>query len=434
MRRRDLVRCGQYRRSSPFQWSCDAGEGAIRAVASAKNDVIRWLIGLVIATMVLLIPLACSGDDAGQAESGDDGPTAAEDAATDAADASDGNDANGDSGSETDSTDSADGADTTGAADRPTLADEGHASIAELAAGEQIEDAQGNLIAIYGFAVWPTAFADLPATARSTYPFFGDVEAARDAEARLVVIDIGMCSAGIDADGSGTAEFFLHGSAEEVLSTDLTRNRGVITRHPVVQPGFRVPGSATCERGYLPVFWTGEGEPGFARYVLATRASADADIERHIYQWPIDGDALALDPPDSSDGEVFAPGQIVTFNDGRLVDSTVEVDGWAEQVGAASELDGTRVVSVSLSVCPASPVQPEFGLAVDGWNIVAPLPGGLLDDLLVAGEDPTCAAGWLDFAVPFGGVPTGFFVSDGASSTVGYAEWSLDGAALPVPQ
>ena len=53
-----------------------------------------------------------------------------------------------------------------------------------------------------------------------------------------------------------------------------------------------------------------------------------------------------------------------------------------------------------------------------------------------AALDPTvnCFGGWLEFAIPFGSVPTAFFVSDGENASTGYAEWSLVDAGLAAPQ
>lgn len=318
----------------------------------------------------------------------------------------------------------------------PTLADENLASVVDLAAGAQVEDEQGNLLAIYGFAEWPEPFGALSDQAQAAFPFFGDVSALGDSGTELVVLDIGICSAGIDASAFGTAEFFVHERPDDVLSTDAVLDRGMLARHPVVQPGFDFPASAECARGWLPVLWSGSEPPSTARYVLTTRASAAADVERHVYQWDIEGEAIAAPADSAADSiEQFGIGQTVTFNDGRLAETTVVVSGWTELVGADAGTDGTRLVAVSLNFCPKTLVMPEFGLAIDGWNLVAPRPGSDLLGALAAG-DPTlnCFDGWLEFVVPFGGVPTAFFASDGVNPTSGYAEWSLEGAALAPPQ
>lgn len=395
-------------------------EGAIQAVTSAKSHVRSRLFGLLFVAFSVLILANCSADNGGEPESATPETVATPDEATSTGD---------------ESSAATDGAPAATVVAKPSLADEDLASVTDLVAGAQIEDAQGNLISIYGLAEWPETFEDLSDATQAAFPFFRDVAAVGDPVAELVVLDIGMCSAGIDAAGFGTAEFFVHNSLDDMVSTDPALDRGVLTRHPVVQPGFSFPAAATCSRGLLPVLWTGEDAPTIARYVLTTRASADAEVERHVYQWDVDGQIIDIASMDVDESSLFEVGQTVTFNEGRLAELTVEVDGWAELVGAASEIDGTRTVAVSMSFCPSSPVLPDFGLAVDGWNLVAPADD---DELLGArtSDDPaqTCFEGWLEFVVPFGGVPTGFFASDGTNSIIGYAEWSLADAALPTPQ
>ena len=317
----------------------------------------------------------------------------------------------------------------------PTLADQDLASVVELRPGEQVQDAQGNLIAIYGIVAWPQTFTALSDASQAEFPFFGDVQTVVDPSTELVVLDIGMCAAGLDVNGFGTAEFFVHASPNDALSTDPVLDRGILTRHPVVRPGFGFPSPAECERGYLPVLSSGNA-PAVARYVLASRASAGADIERHVYQWELDPvalapgeDDLAADPDDVQ----FGVGQTVTFNQGSLQGATVEIGGWAELIGTTSPLEGTRLVAVSVDFCQASQRSPEFGLGVDNWNIVAPIGGEGLEQ---QSDDGTisCFAGWLEFAIPFGSVPTAFFASDGTNADSGYAEWSLVDAAIAAPQ
>jgi len=124
----------------------------------------------------------------------------------------------------------------------------------------------------------------------------------------------------------------------------------------------------------------------------------------------------------------------VTFNDGTLEGTTVVVDGWAEFIGVESSIEGARVVGVSVSYCPATGRLPEFGLAVDGWNLVAPLAeSDLLGGRTADDVTTECFEGWLEFDVPYGGIPTAFFASDGVNVTTGYAEWSLADGALPAP-
>ncbi|MGK0226646.1 MAG: hypothetical protein ACI8XD_001464 [Thermoproteota archaeon] len=399
-------------------------EGIIRAVASKRVQTFRYVIGLM---ALVLIGAACSSSESTGAALAT--PQASEQQA-DSDDSDDSDDSN--------ETVVVTGEPTPTAVPEPTLADEDVASVVDLLPGQQVEDAQGNLIAIYGVAEWPEPFTALSDQAQAGFPFFGDVEAVVDPVSKLVVLDVGMCAAGIDFTGSGTAEFFVHESSTEALSTDPVLDRWVQARHPVVRPGFGFPSPAECRRGYLPVLWSGEQAPQIARYVLATRATGSADIERHVYQWELELAAIDEAQPEAdqvgSRDEPFGIGQTVTFNKGRQTDSTVLVDGWAELIGVASPIEGTRLVAVSLDFCPASQSLPEFGLGVDNWNIVAPLDHDMLG--AAAALDPTvnCFDGWLEFAIPFGSVPTAFFVSDGENASTGYAEWSLVDAGLAAPQ
>jgi len=314
------------------------------------------------------------------------------------------------------------------AAAEPTLADQEIASVTDLKVGEQIADAQGNLISVYGYVTWSEPFAALSDAAQAGFPFFADVEALGDPGTALLVLDVGMCSAGLDVSGFGTAEFFVHASADEVLSADRVLDRGILTRHPVVTPGFDFPTSATCNRGWLPVLWSGDADPSTARYVLTTRESAAEEIERHVYQWDLSDSGI--DPAGLADVEDtrFGSGQEVTFNDGVLSETTVTLRGWAELIGLDSPVEGTRVIGVAINWCPSASAQTEFGVGVDGWNVVMPL----VADKPAA--DQGCFDEWFEFAIPLGGVPSSFFVSDGLDATNGYAEWSLENAAIAAPQ
>ena len=321
--------------------------------------------------------------------------------------------------------------------DPPQLRDQDLAVIENLEAGQQVTDAQGNIIAIYGIRDWPASFDALSDASQGRFPFVNDVSALGERN-RLVAIDVGICDAGIDSEGLGTAEFFAELDLEAPLGGTSSQNRALAVGHPVLQPGFGFPAAAECARGWLPVLRSGEEAPAVARYVLATRAPGDAEVERHVYQWSVSASAPGSNDTDNDDlpaGQVFQAGQTVTFNDSALVDSTVTVEGWAELIGAETGIEGTRMVAVSLSYCPASPLLPEFGLVVDGWGLVATTTSSDLLGGAVA-DDPSqsCFEGWLDFVVPFGGVPTAFFASDGADATNGYAEWSLENAALAAPQ
>lgn|GEM_PF-1043482 len=400
-------------------------------MVSKKTQILRGLLGFALATV---LAVGCSSSEPAQS------PATTPDS-TQAASNDNGEPESGSEGSETVDGDTplqGDEGDVVEATPQPlmgpTLSDENLASVQDLGAGEQVEDAHGNLIAIYGIAVWPEPFAMLSDTTRTEFPFFSDVQMVADPSSQLVVLDVGMCAAGLDVSGFGTAEFFVHESFTEALSTDPMVGREVLARHPVARPGFGFPSAAECERGFLPVLWNIDRTPAVARYVLATRASAGAEVEQHVYQWDLE--SVIVEGSDEGD-EIepqFAIGQTVTFNQGVLQDTTVVVDGWAELIGTESPIDGTRMVAVSLDYCSSSTRPPELGLGVDNWNIVAPIDDAGL--LASEPEDPesTCFGGWLEFAIPFGSVPTAFFASDGVDKTVGYAEWSLLDAALPAPQ
>ncbi len=389
-------------------------------MALRRSHTIRRFLGVVLAACVVV---GCSGNDQPQTDE-------AQDASAQESPSAGSAESNG-------SIDSSLNATAVPSDAQPELSDEDLASITELAVGEQVADAQANLIAVYGIATWPESFADLSDDAQASFPFLADVDGVSDPTSQLMALDVGMCSAGIDAVGSGTAGFFVNTAATDVLSTDPVLGRELLVQHPVLQPSFAFPAAAECARGWLPILTSHDDTPAVARYVLETRPTSDAQVERHVYQWD-----LASSPVESADSDApiddaskeFEAGQTVTFNEGSLSGTTVSVDGWAEYVGHASALEGTRMVGVSLNFCPASGEVPKFGLAIDNWNIVAPLetnPLGVEDS-----ADPAehCFEGWLDFAVPFGGVPTAFFASDSAKSVAGYAEWSLLDAALPTPE
>ena len=382
--------------------------------------MIRGAIGLLIVALFLM---ACSSNE--PSEPGEP-PAATPEASQDdqAADADDADDAD---------------ALTPTAVPQQTLADDDVTTVTNMEAGDQVEDVHGNLIVIYGVVEWPRAFDALSDAAHTDFPFSGDAADVADPQSELVALDVGMCAAGLSATGFGTAEFFVHESLNERLSNDPILGREVLARHPLVRPAFEFPPPAVCSRGWLPVVLSGEQAPTVARYVLTARNSASADLERHVYQWGLrDLGADALSTATSSEAdtldEPFTAGQKVTFNQGLLDDTTVVVDGWSELVGVGSPIDGTRLVAVSVNICPASQRLPEFGLGVDGWNIVAPVGGELLDALDAADPAASCMQGWVEFAVPFGVVPTAFFVTDGVNATTGYAEWTLVTAALPAPQ
>ena len=167
-------------------------EGAIQAVTSARSHVRSRLFGLLFVAFSVLILANCSADNGGEPESATPETVATPDEATSTGD---------------ESSAATDGAPAATVVAKPSLADEDLASVTDLVAGAQIEDAQGNLISIYGLAEWPETFEDLSDATQAAFPFFRDVAAVGDPVAELVVLDIGMCSAGIDAAGFGTAEF-----------------------------------------------------------------------------------------------------------------------------------------------------------------------------------------------------------------------------------
>jgi len=395
-------------------------------VAPARRHALEVLIGLAFA---VFLGVSCSASDSASPAREDSSSVASP--TTDAESLDSATQSNGAEPTGSDNTEPAEATDVDAqASPRPSLVTTDFASIDDVDAGEQIRDAQGNLIAIYGFTNWSESFANLSDEAQTGFPFFGDVEALADPSLELVALDVGMCSAGIDATGFGTAEFFVHDSPDHVLSAEPVRDRGVLARHPVIHPSFGFPSAAECTRGWLPALWGGDGDPAIARYVLTTRVSVDAEIERHLYQWKLP----VLEQGAQANDELFGIGQTVTFNDGTLQGTTVVVDGWAELIGSASDFEGVRRVGVSLNYCPATARLPEFGLAIDGWNLISPvaesdLLGGRVADDVTA----TCFDGWLEFDVPFGGIPTAFFASDGVNATTGYAEWSLENGALPTP-
>jgi len=322
----------------------------------------------------------------------------------------------------------------------PTLADNDVSSVNTVQAGAQIEDSQGNVVAVYGVQQWPEPFEALSDAVQEQFAFFGQAAVLNDPTRNIFALDVGMCSAGIDAAGEGTAEFFLQASPDDALSTVLDGNRELGLQHPIQQPAFQLPSTAECSRGWLPMMWSGDDAPELARYVLAFRPEGGS-IERHVYQWQIDRGTRSESVEDeqaddrTADVEQFAAGQTVTFNQGELSGTTVRVDGWAELVGVASMFDGTRQVAVSVQLCPVADGVPDFGLGVDGWNMIAPTDdGSLLGPQDETAPAPECYEDWLEFSVPFGAEPTSFFASDGERVDIGYAEWSLQRAALPAPQ
>lgn len=372
----------------------------------------------ILALLILFVSFGCSSSDSAEGEAPT--PVAQESA--------------GDPGNDTSvATEDSDGS---GAASQPdagevTIDDEDLAAFVELDAGEQVQDGVGNLIVVYEITVWPAGFEALSSDARAAFGFVDAIDRAVVVDHELYAVDVGLCAAGLDAGAGGTVDFYVHLEGDEPLAATDSVNRAAFGTEPVALPGFTFPAAAQCARGWLPVYWDRAEPPGIVRYVLSARNEA-GEVEESVYQWDVATSAVA---PATGEGERFAVGQTVTFNSGALQGSTVVVDGWAELVGTSSAIEGTRMVGLSLTVCPGGPEWPIFVLALDGWNLAVPVD---LDDRLgaeaattVAGE---CFEGWLEFAVPFGTTPTGFTASDGVDFVNGFAEWSLDGAALATPR
>lgn len=339
-------------------------------------------------------PTSVPGDDASTSTSGADAPTPTADASPDP-----------DAG----------------------LVNEDLAGIFELEAGEQVEDEQGNLVAIYGVSTWPAAYAALDPFEDDNIELFGGLEQEWDQPGALVALDVGICSPGVTEEpAGGSAEFYVSASANTALPTDRSTSGSSNSRIPVVEPALRFPDIAECSRGWLPVAWEGGADPAVARYLLSVRSPGASGTERYLYQWQITPGSL----PDRDEG--FGTDELVTFNDGDLAGTTVTFRGWAEFVGSESPIEGTRIVGISLDVCPVGDAWPEFGLAVDGWNLASQLsPANRLG--AEAGDSADCYDGWLEFVVPLGGVPTGLFATDGVDPVAGFAGWSLTDAALATP-
>lgn len=291
----------------------------------------------------------------------------------------------------------------------PTLADDLVASVTTVDAGSLITDPAGNQIAVHAVRELPQALLVRPE------------DQLRIGQA--AAIDISMCRAGAFAPAdAASVEFAVVDTVERPL-TNLDPLPGAV---PLVAPGFAVPEPGTCSRGWLAVHVDTQGAQ-VGRYVIAV--GGDDGIERHVYQWSDLSNDSELDPAD----QLFGRGETVTFNDGSLVGTTVRLLGWAELLDAESPA-GTRQVGVLAEVCPATEDWPEFGLGVDGWNLVQVADAG---DRL--GADPlapltgSCFEDWIEFAVPFGQRPTGFTVSDGVDRLDGFAAWTLEGAAIDAP-
>lgn len=291
----------------------------------------------------------------------------------------------------------------------PTLADDETASVTNVSAGALVTDAAGNQIAVHAVRELPPDLLVRPE------------DQVRIGQASA--IDISMCRAGAFATADAVSVEFAVVAAGDTPLTSIAPLPGAI---PLVAPGFALPDPGGCARGWLAVHVDSQAAD-IGRYVMAV--ATDEGTERHVYQWS----GLAVDAEIDPGGQLFERGEIVTFNDGPLIGTTIELQGWAELIGAASPAD-TRQVGVRVEVCTATEDWPEFGLAVDGWNLVDVAdPGDRLGADPLAPLSGNCFDGWLEFAVPFGQRPTGFSASDGIDRLDGFAAWTLAGAAIDTP-
>lgn len=291
----------------------------------------------------------------------------------------------------------------------PTLADDDTDSITTVEAGSLVTDAAGNQVAVHAVRALPAELLVRPE------------DQVRIGQA--AAIDISMCRAATFATADAVSVEFAVVDADDTPLSIVGSLPGTV---PLIAPAFALPEPGACARGWLAVR-VDTSDAAVGRYVMGT--DGEAGIERHVYQWT---DLLADADLDAGE-QLFVRGETVTFNDGPLIGTTVELQGWAELIGAESPA-GTRQVGVRVEVCAATEDWPEFGLAVNGWNLVA-----VADPADRLGADPlapltgNCFEDWVEFAVPLGQRPTGFSVSDGIDPVDGFAAWSLVGAAIDAP-
>lgn len=292
----------------------------------------------------------------------------------------------------------------------PTLDDDPIDSVTTVEAGSVVTDAAGNQIAVHAVRTLPPELLVRPE------------DQVRIGEA--AAMDVSMCRSGALATADAASIEFAVVDADDAPLTSLDPLPGAI---PLVAPGFDLPQPGACSRGWIAVHVASDtGDVG--RYVIVVDGDGDDGTERHVYQWSelAEGD---LDPAE----QLFERGETVTFNKGPLVGTTVVFRGWAELIGAQSPA-GTRQVGVLLEVCTATEDWPEFGLGVDGWNLIT-----VADPSDRLGADPLaplsggCYEDWVEFAVPFGQRPTGFTASDGIDRVDGVAAWTLERAAIDAP-
>ena len=308
----------------------------------------------------------------------------------------------------------------------PTLADDEPAQVTTVEAGTTIEDPAGNLIAVHGVGTVPDAVLSL-----RSLELFGDAEELLDPS--LVFIDVSWCSAGMLDDSATPPVASVDLSLVAAPDVPLGDPGLLAFRQPLRSPGFVIADPGACSRGWAAVAVPGgDGDPSTARYVYTDPLSST--YEAHVFQWELPAPVELGADPVAGGPEVFRAGQVVTFNEGSLRGTTVTLRGWAELIGVDSPVAETRVVGVLVEVCPANEDWPELGLAIDGWNVVEPL-----DPADRLGADPfaplsgNCFEDWAEFGLPFGLAPSGFFVGDGAEPDVGFAIWTLEGAAIAPP-
>lgn len=293
----------------------------------------------------------------------------------------------------------------------PSIADAELADVIELSAGERVIDASGNAVAVHSVTRLPLELVG------SQVPVFDDRGDILTGD--LAALDISWCS-GTDP-GAGTVEFDLVDDLEQAL----TNAPGLDAAFAPVAPGFALPDAGDCIRGWLAVSASSPAS-NVARY-LRSATDQDGSTERVLFQWTVD-----VTEPDTDDALVI--GQTVTFNNGPLIGTSVELLGWSELLDAESPVAGARLVAVRLQVCTETEDWPEFGLSVEGWNLIAPVdPRDRLGADPLAALTGVCTEGWLEFAAPLGTAPSGFFISDGRDPIDGFALFSLAGAAVAPP-
>ena len=310
------------------------------------------------------------------------------------------------------------------------LAESDFASVVSLRAGEPVEDVAGDVLTAYGVHRLPDDLLDQ----LQGRDLFGNAEAAFETELQPAIVDLGMCAAGGVADASAV-EFSLFGNDFD----EYVERPTVFINHAIAHPPFVLPDPGECSRGWLLVLRESQS-PRAVRYLVSKRGD-DGAVERHLYQWSVpftevlgDASPAAEIEAEPSASDRFFIGQVVTFNEGPLARTTVTFNGWAEVAGGDTTEPDTRLVAVLAEVCTATEDWPEFGLGIDGWNLLAPIdPADRLGADAFSPLTGNCFEDWIEFGVPFGATPSSFFVADGVDPVNGYAEWTLSDAAIAPP-